>query len=455
MSTTLRCGNRWNIRSRCVLFVVGLLLVGLNSPPAQAAKYQVTVRAERPSAIYKMGETARFVVQVTCDDKPMSTGSITYAVDNFITDRPSARDFPKGRAQLADGEVTVSVTDRRPEFLRCNVSYVTPDKNTVRDVAGVGFSPLEIQPSLPVPADFDQFWMDQKRQLAKVPMQPKLTAVPEDHRDVDCFDVQLQCLGGAPVSGYLALQHGAEPGSLPIVLWVHGAGVRSSSIASAVTGARAGMLSMDINAHGIPNGRPAEYYAELARGRLKDYRYAGRESRETNYFRGMFLRLVRAIDYLTSRPEWDGHMVAVIGHSQGGGQALVAGGLDPRVTFVAAGVPALCDHSGRVVDRINGWPKLVPLGADGKSDPKILEAARYFDAVNFASRCKADAILSVGFIDPVCPPASVYAAYNALPGKKQILNETRMTHAAPPQVQRKFMQQLLLHARAAEPALKQ
>ncbi len=43
----------------------------------------------------------------------------------------------------------------------------------------------------------------------------------------------------------------------------------------------------------------------------------------------MFLRLQRAIDLLTARAEWDGKVLAVIGHSQGGGQALVAGGLDP------------------------------------------------------------------------------------------------------------------------------
>ena len=76
----------------------------------------------------------------------------------------------------------------------------------------------------------------------------------------------------------------------------------------------------------------------------------------------MFLRLVRALDFLTSRPEWDGKHLIVIGHSQGGGQALAAGGLDPRVTLIASGVPAICDHSGRAAGRINGWPKLVPLG---------------------------------------------------------------------------------------------
>jgi cephalosporin-C deacetylase-like acetyl esterase len=276
-------------------------------------------------------------------------------------------------------------------------------------------------------------------------MDAKLSPVEGPNANLACFDVQVPCLGGAPVSGYLALPKDAAPKSLPAILWVHGAGVRSASLGSAVKGAQSGMLSMDINAHGIPNGKPDEFYRQLSNGPLKDYRQAGRESRETIYFRGMFLRLARAIDFLTSRAEWNGQVLAVVGHSQGGGQALAAGGIDERVTLIAAGVPAICDHTGRAAGRVNGWPKLVPTGADGKPEPVILEASRYVDAVNFASHCRAEAILSVGFIDPVCPPSSVYAAFNCLQGPKQMINEPLMTHAAPPRIEDAFFQRVLKH----------
>ena len=100
--------------------------------------------------------------------------------------------------------------------------------------------------------------------------------------------------------------------------------------------------------------------------------------------------------------------------------------------MIAAGVPAICDHSGKAVGRINGWPKLVP-DRDGKPDPQILEVARYFDGLNFATRTKADAIFSVGFIDTVCPPTCVYATYNNLAGKKQMINVPLMGHAISPE----------------------
>ena len=41
------------------------------------------------------------------------------------------------------------------------------DGKPVKAVAGAGFSPTDISPSLPVPEDFDEFWADQKRQLAE------------------------------------------------------------------------------------------------------------------------------------------------------------------------------------------------------------------------------------------------------------------------------------------------
>jgi len=189
------------------------------------------------------------------------------------------------------------------------------------------------------------------------------------------------------------------------------------------TAGRIPCIALDINAHGIPNGKPDQFYTDLQKGELQGYPHQKRDSRDTIYFRAMYLRLIRAIDFLCAQPEWDGKIVIVRGGSQGGGQALAAAGLDARVTAFFAAVPAICDHSGNVVDRIAGWPKIVPLGADKKPDAKVLEAARYIDAMNFATRTKADAILSVGFIDTTCPPTGIYATYNNLasPRKEMVI----------------------------------
>ena len=410
-----------------------------------AEKLELNVVTDRPDAIYNTEEEATFLISLTKDGKPLAGENgmtVTYRVDDFISSGP---DYPNGKLTVGSEPAVVKVTCSKPGFLRC---MVTLDENRqLTKTAGAAFSPLEIEPSLPVPADFDEFWTEQKRKLAEVPAKAKLTPVQQPDKKIECFDLQVDCLGGAPVSGYLGKPKDAKPKSLPAILWVHGAGVRSSSLSNAIKGANEGMLSLDINAHGLPNGKSAEFYKEQYSGPLKGYPHFGREDRETTYFVGMFLRLIRALDYLTSQPEWDGKTLIVIGHSQGGGQALAAGGLDQRVTFIATGVPAICDHSGRAAGRINGWPKLVTTLPDGSPAGAELKAARYVDAVNFASRTKADAIMSVGFIDVTCPPSSCYAAYNQLKGKKQIINKPLMCHAAPGDVHKAFIDAVKEHVK--------
>lgn len=439
------CFLSFDIR-RCLFLIVCVHATSVIGHLHAADEYSVTVVTDRDDALYEVGDEATFLITVKNGEQPVGEGTVSYTIDDFLSGGKSAG-LPEGKLPLGSDPARVVVTGKRPGFLRCQVTYVPSEGKPVKAVAGAGFSPTEISLSLPVPDDFDEFWADQKRQLAEVPIDAKLSPVENADGSIECYDVQVPCLGGAPVSGYFSKPKAAAPKSLPAILWVHGAGVRGSSLPSAIKGARAGMLSMDINAHGLPNGKPGAFYAEASSGPLKNYRHAGREHRDTIYFRGMFLRLVRAIDFLTAQPEWNGRDVVVIGHSQGGGQSLAAGGLDDRVTMIAPGVPAICDHAGVAVGRVNGWPKLVPNGEDGKPEPKALEASRYVDAVNFASRCRAEAIMSVGFVDAVCPPSSCYAAYNALLGKKSIINEPLMGHAAPEHIKNAFFDRVLDHVK--------
>lgn len=145
------------------------------------------------------------------------------------------------------------------------------------------------------------------------------------------------------------------------------------------------------------------------------------------------------------QPEWDGRTLIVTGASQGGGQAIAAAGLDARVSFIAAGIPALCDHTGVVADRANGWPGWVYKGPDGKYSDTVLEAVRYFDGVNFCARTKASALFVVGFNDSACTPSGVYAAFNNLKGKKQIINEVTNGHFVNPESQKAMNDAIVRH----------
>lgn len=426
--------------SRRSFALLALLSFAAWAQQPAAPTLTLKVVTDRADAIYHAGDSATFLIESSDTSLP----SVTAAVSE-----DGWNGQPAQTIALTQGKGSLSVKVTKPGF---TLVRVTAPKTTASAMAAAACDPTEIKPSLPMPEDFDSFWAKQKAALAKVPVKFTLSPVPTAAKTVDAFDAQIDCLG-APVSGYYGRPKTAAPKSCPAILFVHGAGVGGSSLGGTYWAEReGGMIAMDINAHGIPNGKPADFYKQLNEGALKDYRYVGRSDRETNYFKGMFLRLVRAIDFLTAQPEWDGKTVIVYGSSQGGFQAFAAGALDERVTFICAGVPAGCDHTGISVNRINGWPKLVSI-TDGKPNEAELQTARYFDNVNFAQRCHAKgAAVTVGFIDTTCPPTSVYAAFNALTIPKKIHIDTLAGHKNTPEAT-KFMQEAALaHVREMKSA---
>jgi cephalosporin-C deacetylase len=162
------------------------------------AKYQLKVATDRPDAIYETGERARFIVTLTKDDQPVTDGTVSYIVDDFITDHPENSDQPRGELQIGE-QAEIEVHLLHPGFLRCQVSYRSPEKKTFKAIAGAGFSPAKIGLSLPVPDDFDEFWDAQKAELVGLPAAANLTPLEYKDQDVDCFDVQVPCIG-APLA---------------------------------------------------------------------------------------------------------------------------------------------------------------------------------------------------------------------------------------------------------------
>jgi cephalosporin-C deacetylase-like acetyl esterase len=393
-------------------------------PSAPAPRDPITASVDRAKAIYRPGETVTFLFALENTGASAVAGDLEWALT-----KDGLPAFSTGRVPVVNGKATVTGKLDEPGFLQCRGTYVHDGKK-ITVMAGAAIAPAAIKPSQPMPDDFVAFWESKKKQLAAVPIHARLTPVKAPREKVETFDLQADSIG-APVSGYYARPIGAKVRSLPAVLTVHGAGVRSASLSGAAGWAADGAIALDLNAHGLPNGRDAAFYEALAKGELKDYRSAGRESRDTVYFLGMFLRLVRAIDFLTEQPEWDGRTVAVYGSSQGGAQAIAAAGLDSRVSFFVAGVPAMCDHTGFLANRISGWPKFVPTGEKSPS-AAVVSAIRYYDAVNFAARAKAPGYFTVGFIDTTCPPSSVYAAYNALRTPKDIFHDIKAGHTNTP-----------------------
>lgn len=123
-----------------------------------------------------------------------------------------------------------------------------------------------------------------------------------------------------------------------------------------LTWAAHGLIALNVNAHGIENNQPPEYYQELEKGELADYARRPVLEGEASPFRDMFLRVLRSLEFLRSLPEWDGKNLAVHGGSQGGLQALAATAFDPAVTVGLFNAPAGCDQLGVLIGRARRGP---------------------------------------------------------------------------------------------------
>jgi len=313
---------------------------------------------------------------------------------------------------------------------------------------GLIVDPLKIKPGSDCPKDFNSYWDQEKRFLNSIMMEVKSKKIDIRDSGYVCFDTEINCTGPKTVKGYFAKPEKAKVRSLPIVLVVHAAGVKGSwcrsETANALNYAKMGKgaLCFDLNAHGMLNGQPDEYYNNLEAGELKEYWWSGLENRDEFYFRGMYLRLLRTIEFLTRQPEWDRKRIIVIGESQGGGQALAAAGLDHRVSAVVATVPAMCDWGGTLVNRKGGWPQPFERPGDQNKKKNVLP---YFDTANLLKDSKAAIVIEIGLIDNTCPSTSVYAAINQAKGPKIIYPVPYREHAWPNVEQRKVWDPLVFN----------
>ena len=61
------------------------------------------------------------------------------------------------------------------------------------------------------------------------------------------------------------------------------------------------------------------------------------------------------------------------------------------------------------------------LKADRRRTDDVLRTLDYFDVAALAAAATAPALFSVALQDDVCPPSTVYAAYNAYGGPRKIV----------------------------------
>jgi cephalosporin-C deacetylase-like acetyl esterase len=332
-------------------------------------------------------------------------------------------------------------TMKEPGFLRCKVVAIV-DGSNYEGLATAAYDPDQIKPTTELPADFIQFWEKAKNEASVIPLDVKLTLLPDPCTEkVNVYQANIQNYKtGSRLYGILCIPK--KPGKYPALLRVPGAGVRPYN--GDISTAENGIITFEIGIHGIPVTMEANIYNDLGKTTLDGYPFFNLDDRDRYYYRKVYLGCVRAIDFIFSLPEFDGTNLAVTGGSQGGALSIVTAGLDSRVKYLAAFYPALSDLTGYLYGRAGGWPHMFNDANklfNAKKDK--IETSKYYDVVNFARMIKVPGFYSWGYNDVTCPPTSMYSAYNVITAAKTLFLVEETGHWTYPEQNEKARQWLL------------
>ena len=279
-------------------------------------------------------------------------------------------------------------------------------------------------PTREEPADFDSFWQSTLDEARGHPLNASFEKVDYGLVAQETFDVTYAGFDGQPIKGWLILPT-QRKGKLPCVVEFIGYGGGRNFPIDWLLWASVGYAHfiMDTRGQGstwtqsdtpdlYADGGNAHYPGSMTKGILDPKHY---------FYRRVFTDAVRAIEAARSHPEIDATQIAVTGGSQGGGITIAAAGLVPDVVAAMPDVPFLC-HYRRATEIVDTYPyKEIAEYCHVHRDKvdTVFNTLSYFDGVNFSARAKAKALFCTGLMDQVCPPSTVYAAYNHWAGNEK------------------------------------
>ncbi len=273
------------------------------------------------------------------------------------------------------------------------------------------------------PTDFDEFWSATLADARRYEVDASFEPVDTGLTAIRTFDVTFRGFGGHHIKGWLHLPAHAD-GPLPGVVQFQGYGGGRGVAHENVLYALAGYahLMMDTRGQGSgwsvgdtpdPVGAGPSHPGFMTRGIEDPADY---------FYRRVFTDGVRAVEAIRSHPAVDASRVAIGGVSQGGGTTLAVAALVPDVACAMPDVPFLCDfrRATEICDNDPYGEIVRYLKSHRERVDRVFATLSYFDGVAMARRSQAPALFSVALMDQVCPPSTVYAAYNEYAGEKQL-----------------------------------
>ena len=355
--------------------------------------------------MFEIGENIHFQI------KSNQSGTVHYRIapDRFTTP------IDEGEFYLSSGNTqTIQVAYDQAGFLLLEI-----EQNGQEYKTGVGIEACEIENTTAIPSDFNSFWAGLKNQLVNTPINPQVTfRADKSSNKQSTYKILLDNIDGKKVHGWVSIPN--CPGPFPAILDLPPFG--RQTIGPSTDMANRGAITVAISVHDYDVEQMVpDNIAYKPQDSFKD--------RNTNYFKWSILGCLRAIDFIFSLEQFDGQNLGVTGVSQGGGLSIITAGLDNRVKYMVQGLAALSQHHAYVQDQASGFPYWLKTGLEfGLPQNQLLTETAYYDVAIFASQFQGPSLNAVGYNDDVCPPASVYAAYNNLTGAKEMLHGITTAH---------------------------
>ena len=310
---------------------------------------------------------------------------------------------------------------KKPGFYRLSIQLEDQSISSLPVEFNVGYEPEKIKSPKDAQNDFSEFWKQSIEDLKKVEPNYKLTYMPEKSNGArDIYRVEMNSFGNVKIEGYYARPK--KDGKYPAIASFMGYGA-DPYVPNSNSNVNYAQILLSVRGQGI----------QKSTNKFGDWIVYGLDSKENYYYRGAYMDLIRAIDFLCSRPEVDSNKIVAEGGSQGGAFTIVASALDNRIKAAAPSIPFLSDFPDYF--KIAAWPgntfKTYIEKHPEYSWEKIYTILSYFDIKNFAGRIKCPVYMAVGLQDMVCPNHINFAAYNQIKSKKSFKVYFNQEHSTP------------------------
>jgi len=276
----------------------------------------------------------------------------------------------------------------------------------------------QYRPSLYREADFDAFWETTVNEALNQSLNAELIPYVLAVKGLQCYAVRFDGFRGGRIAGWYVRP--TLRGKFPAICIYHGYSGRGTRPLDMIQLACQGVCVLSMDCRG-QNGQSQDALTS-DEGCHMGWMTKGIRDPKQYYFRFVYADALRALELLARREEVDESRIAITGGSQGGALTLAVAALSNRPILALPDVPFLCDFRRAIQISPSGpYPEIVNFL---KSFPHLYETAirtlSYCDNLNLAPRIRCRTIVSNGLWDDICPPSTIFAAYNHITAEKQM-----------------------------------